>query len=249
MAGAKPEIIMVRALFVARGKGRNTMKKKFGTKQLTTMAMLIALAYIVVVICHFVMPPIVEQPPLKLDLKDSIVVMAGFMLGPVPALIISVIVSVIEMLTISTTGPIGLIMNVLSTCAFACTASFIYKRLHTKNGAVISLLCGVVVMVIAMLLWNYIVTPMYQGVPREIVAKMLLPTFLPFNAIKGGVNMAITLLIYKPLSSALKKSGLLPADAAAKSAGKQKLSAGIYILGAVLLISCVLFALALAKVI
>lgn len=225
-------------------------KKKFGTKQLTVMAMMIAMAYIVVFICHFVMPPLVEQPPLKLDLKDTIVVMAGFMLGPVPALCISIVVSFIEMITISSTGPIGLLMNVLSTCAFACTASFLYKKIHTKNGAIISLLCGTAVMVVAMILWNYIVTPLYQGVPRPVVAKLLVPVFLPFNAIKGGVNMAITLLVYKPLSTALRKSRLLSDGAApAKTEGKQKLSAGIYILGAVLLISCVLFSLALAKVI
>lgn len=225
-------------------------KRKFGTKQLTVMAMMIAMAYIVVFICHFVMPPLVEQPPLKLDLKDAIVVMAGFMLGPVPALCISIVVSFIEMITISSTGPIGLLMNVLSTCAFACTASFLYKKIHTKNGAVISLLCGTAVMVAAMILWNYIVTPLYQGVPRPVVAKLLVPVFLPFNAIKGGVNMAITLLVYKPLSTALRRSRLLPDGAApAKTEGRQKLSVGIYILGAVLLISCVLFSLALAKVI
>ena len=85
-------------------------KKKFGTRQLTVMAMMAAIAFVVVVICHFVMPPIVEQPPLKLDLKDTIIVMAGFMLGPLPAFCISVVVSLIEMLTVSTTGPIGLLM-------------------------------------------------------------------------------------------------------------------------------------------
>ncbi len=224
-------------------------KKKFGTRQLTVMAMMTAIAFVVTLICHYVMPPIVEQPPLKLDLKDSIVVMAGFMLGPLPALCITVVVSVIEMLTISSTGPIGLLMNVISTCAFACVASFVYKKVHNKNGAVIALIIGVVAMVVAMLLWNYIATPMYTGAPRAVVAKMLPTVFLPFNAIKGGINMAVTLLIYKPLSLALKKSNLLPSGAAAPAGGKRKLSVGIYILGIVLLVSCVLFALALAKVI
>ena len=223
-------------------------KKKFGTRQLTVMAMMAAIAFVVVVICHFVMPPIVEQPPLKLDLKDTIIVMAGFMLGPLPAFCISVVVSLIEMLTVSTTGPIGLLMNVLSTCAFACTASFVYKRMHNKYGAVVALLIGIVVQVAVMLLWNYIVTPIWQGAPRAVVAKMLVPVFLPFNAIKGGLNMALTLLIYKPISMALRKSNLLPSDGAA-AAKKGKLSIGIYILGVVLLVSCVLFALALAKVI
>ena len=43
------------------------------------------------------------------------------------------------MFTVSDTGPIGCIMNVLATCAFCCTAAFVYKKFHTRKGAVIGL--------------------------------------------------------------------------------------------------------------
>ena len=33
-------------------------------------------------------------------------------------------------------------MNALATCAFCCTASFVYKKIHTKKGAVIGLALG-----------------------------------------------------------------------------------------------------------
>ena len=224
-------------------------ERKFGIRQITILAMFAAMAYVVALVCHFVMPPLVETPPLKLDLKDAVIVMAGMLFGPLPALIVSTIVSLLEMLTVSTTGPIGLLMNILSTCSFACTAGFIYKRKRTKGGAVLALTLGVVAMILAMLLWNYIVTPLYTGAPREAVAGMLLPVFLPFNAVKGGLNMALTLLIYKPLVSALRKIRPSSAPAGAESGEKHKISVGIYILGAVLLITSVLFALALAKVI
>ena len=65
-------------------------------------------------------------------------------------------------------------------------------------------------MVLLMLLWNYLIAPIYMGLPREELAKLLLPVFLPFNLIKGGINAAITFLVHKPVISALKRSHLLP---------------------------------------
>ena len=61
-----------------------------------------------------------------------------------------------------------------------------------------------------MLLWNYLITPIYQKVPRDVVAAMLPTVFLPFNLVKGGLNMAITLLLYKPVVTALRKARLAP---------------------------------------
>lgn len=64
-------------------------------------------------------------------------------------------------------------------------------------------------MTIIMLLWNYLITPIYMGYPREAVAELLLPAFLPFNLLKGGLNTALTLLIYKPIVQALRKANLV----------------------------------------
>lgn len=40
------------------------------------------------------------------------------------------------------------------------------------------------------------------------VEKLLVPSILPFNFVKGGFNTALTLLIYKPASNVLKHTGL-----------------------------------------
>ena len=48
-----------------------------------------------------------------------------------------------------------------------------------------------------------------MGVPRDVVAKMLLPTFLPFNLLKGGMNAALAMLLYKPLVTALRRLHLM----------------------------------------
>ncbi len=54
-----------------------------------------------------------------------------------------------------------------------------------------------------------LITPIYMGYPREAVAELLLPVFLPFNLFKDGLNAASTFLLYKPVVSALMKSGYI----------------------------------------
>lgn len=207
------------------------------TKRLTTMAMLCALAFIAVVLFRI---PIVLF--LKYDPKDVIIAIGGFIYGPVPAFIIALLVSFVEMVSISGTGPWGMIMNVLSSSAFACTAAYIYKKDRTMKGAVTGLLVGVALMVSAMLLWNYIVTPIYLGYPREAVAQMLLPYFLPFNLLKGGLNAAITMLLYKPIVQGLRRANLVPAG---DHKQEGKFNAGMLLIAVLIIINCVLVMLIL----
>ena len=134
-------------------------------------------------------------------------------------------------------------MNVLSTCAFVCTASFVYKKKHTAKGAALGLLLGVAVQVATMLLWNYLVTPFYMGVARQEVVALLLPAFLPFNLLKGGLNAAITLLLYKPVVNALRRAGLAPPSQASQAKGKR--NTGLFLVALLVLVSCILLALVL----
>ena len=161
------------------------MKSK--TQKITTIAMLCAIAYIVTAVGRI---PVVLF--LKYDPSDVIVTLGGLIWGPMTSLIVSVIVAVTEMMTISDTGIIGCVMNIVSTCSFACTASAVYKKKRTLSGAVTGLVSGYAVMTTVMMIWNYSVTPLYMGYPREAVAELLLPAFLPYNLLKGGLNTGIT---------------------------------------------------------
>ena len=174
------------------------------TKKLTILAMLAALSYVVMFVGRI---PMVMF--LKYDPKDVIITIGGFIYGPMASAAISIVVSLVEMFTASDTGFYGLIMNIVSTCSFACTASFIYKKKHTLFGAVIGLVAGWLFSTAVMLLWNYFITPYYMGQPQEAVAAMLLPVFLPFNLRKGGLNAAITMLLYKPVVRTLRKMNLI----------------------------------------
>ncbi len=210
---------------------------KLSVKKMVLVAMLAAIAYIIVFVVRI---PVVLF--LKYEPKDVVITIGAFLLGPWAAVACSFIVSLLEMFTIgSDTGPVGALMNLLSTCCFSCTAAFIYKKKHTLSGAVLGLAAGSAVMVCAMLLWNWLITPLYMGVDRETVQAMLIPTFLPFNALKAGLNTALTLALYKPLVTALRRTGLV--ESQPKPKGKSKW--GIYVLSGVLLATCVLLWLAL----
>ena len=184
---------------------------------------------------------------LQMDVKDTVVCIGGFLFGPLSAAIISIVVALVEMFTVSDTGPIGLVMNVLATCSFCCTASWVYKRNHTKKGAVLGLSAGLIFMVIVMLLWNYLITPLYMGIPRETVAGMLPTVFLPFNLVKGGLNMALILVLYKPVVTALRKARLVPERENTQSG--DRFDAGFLLFSLALLATFVTFALVLAGVI
>ncbi len=193
--------------------------RKLNTKTLAVCAMLCAMAYALTAVSHFLLPPLLPAAAwLKYDPKDDILAIGGLLLGPAPALLVTLVTSFLEMLTFSETGWIGLVMNVVQSAAFILPASLLYSRRRTLASAVTGLLSGVVFMTGMMLLWNAFLTPLYMGAPRDAVIAMLVPVFLPFNAIKGGLNAAITLLLYKPLTRALRAAKLLPAG----TSGKQK---------------------------
>lgn len=209
-------------------------ESKNSTRRLTLMAMLAAMAYVAMLITR-PLPNVAGF--LSYDLKDVVIVIAGFMLGPVPATVITVVVSLIEMVTVSSTGLIGLVMNVLATCAFALPPAVLYRRNKSMRSAAAGLALGVVLMTALMLAWNYIITPLYMAVPRSVVAGMLLPTFLPFNLVKGGLNAGITMLIYKPVTSALRRANLLTDSGSAAPAHRFSLPATL--VSAFVIVTCV----------
>ena len=165
------------------------------------LSMLSALAFVSVM---FIKIPIMPSAPfLKFDLKDCIIIIGGLIYGPFSAFAVSLVVGLLQLMLIGENGIIGFLMNLLSSTAFVCTASAIYKIRRTKAGLITGLLLGVALMVISMLVWNYIITPLYMGIPREAIVPMLWTIFLPFNLLKGGINMIITLLYQRPLFAAL----------------------------------------------
>ncbi len=176
------------------------------TKKLTTLGILGAMSVLLAMLIHF---PIFPQAAfLEYDPADIPIFIAAFMLGPVSGLALTLVVSVVQGISVSaSSGVIGMIMHFLSTGAFVLVAGNIYRINRTKKGAVISLAAGVLTMAAVMTLWNIIFTPIFMKVPRQAVLGLLLPVIIPFNFIKAGVNAVVTLLIYKKISNFV--SGLI----------------------------------------
>ena len=223
-----------------------TARPRVSIKTLAILAMLGAISYVVMWLSKLI-PPVLGF--LQLDLKDTIICIGGFVFGPMAAAVISLLVSAVEFFTVSHTGPIGCVMNMLATTAFCCTASYIYKKKHTRGGAVLGLSLGIVVLTAVMLLWNYLITPLYMpGFTREQIAAMLPTVFLPFNLLKGGLNMALILVIYKPVVNALRRIHLISESAAPVQEPRRK-NAGFMLFAFALLATMVASVLVMVGII
>ena len=207
------------------------------TRKLTTIGMLCAVTYVMMAVGRI---PVVLF--LKYDPSDVIVTLGGLIWGPMTSCIVSIVVASVEMVTVSSTGILGCIMNIVQTVSFACTASAIYRKKRTMSGAVIGLSAGCITSVLLMMLWNYLITPLYMGYSREAVAELLLPVFLPFNLLKSVLNAALTFVLYKPVITALRKGGY--AAMPEKESRRQKRN-GMTLLAVLLIVTCVLIILAM----
>ena len=187
---------------------------KTNYKKIASIAMLSAFAFLARLVFK------IPVSFLTFDIKDTVIALGGLVFGPVSGIIIALLVSLIEMI-ISETGPIGFVMNFVSSAFFAGTAALIYKYKRTFNGAIIGLFSSVGVTTAAMLAMNVLLTPIYQGVPRKVVISMLPTLFLPFNFAKTLLNAAIVLLIYKPVVNALRKAKIIEGKAMDTKFGKQ----------------------------
>lgn len=183
-------------------------KTKYDVKTLTAMAMLTAMAYAVMAVCKFI--PKVEHF-LSLDAIDAVIGIGGFLFGPVAAVMMIVVEAFLEAITLSTTGWYGFLMNVLSTTLLVCPAVYIYQRRGKTSGAAIGLTVGVICRLAGMIVFNYFITPLFVG-SREMVIQMM-PVICSFNLVKGILNAALLMILYPPVSAALRRVGLVAPSA------------------------------------
>ena len=172
-------------------------------KKMTAVAMFCALAYACT--CLIKVPVMF----LTLDVKDSLIILCSLLFGPLAGLFIAIAVPLLEFITISETGVYGLIMNLLSSITFAMVTGVIYRYKKSLMGAIVGLLSGVFAVTAVMMLANLLVTPHFMGTTMDAVASMIPTILLPFNLTKALLNAAIVLLLYKPLSTVLKRIGFL----------------------------------------
>ena len=173
-------------------------------RRVVLVALFGALAYVLMILIHF------PVSFLTLDIKDVFITLCGLYFGPLSALTLSVLVPLLEFMTVSDTGVYGLIMNFLGSATFSVTASLIYKYKKSFLGAIIGLCAAVVAMVAVMLTFNLLITPLFMKTTVDVVRTLIPTLLLPFNAVKGVFNAALVLFLYKPISSVMQRMGAIP---------------------------------------
>ncbi len=189
------------------------------TKRITYTALFAAIATVVM---YFEFPLPFMPPFLKVDLSGAVTMIAGFMFGPLPAILVTAIKDIIHAFS-TTTGGVGELADFLVTSSFAVTAAVIYRRKHTRRGALIACLSAIAVMtVVGMLANKFLLIPFYsQVMPIDAIVSACaavnplignIDTYIlfgagPFNLIKGGILSLITFLLYKRLSFFIKHYG------------------------------------------
>ncbi|MBE6689114.1 MAG: ECF transporter S component [Ruminococcaceae bacterium] len=181
--------------------------KKINTKNITVLGVLTALSVVLVMLLHF--PLIPTAAFLEYDPADIPIYIVTFLYGPASGLIITIVVSIIQGITVSSSsGLYGILMHIISTGAFVLTSGIIY-HLSKKNlfSMTYSLVAGVIITTAVMIPANLIITPYFMGTPVDMVKSMLLPAIIPFNLLKQCINSAVTALVYIPVTKAVCKRG------------------------------------------
>lgn len=158
----------------------------------------------------------------KLDLSEVVILMGGFAMGPIAAVIIELLKNLIKILLNGTaTAFVGEFANFLIGCALVVPASIIYKYKKSFKGAIISLVIGTLTLALVGSLTNYFVLiPAYSEFYHMELDKIVsagtsvnplvsdLKTLIvfavaPFNLVKGLLCSLLNLLLYKRVSKPL----------------------------------------------
>ena len=181
-------------------------------RHLATMAVLTATSIVLFLV--FRTPIFPAVPFLVYEAADVGLLVAGFALGPLAGLVCTAVVCVLQAPLHPEGGWFGAVMHFVSSGALVGVSSIIYSRFKSRAGAYWALLAGTAAMVGVMIPANLILTPRFYHIPTSAVV-CLLGWIVAFNAVKAGINAAITAAIYKPLSRLIK--GTSPDNAAAPS--------------------------------
>ena len=166
----------------------------WSTRRIAILAMLCAATEICTFVLQFPILPSVTF--LKYDPSGIIALIAGIAYGPAAGAVVSVLPYLVHLATES--GIYGTIMAILATLSMVLPASLIiHEHATSVKGAIPGLIVGGIVSVVACILGNLVVTPLYTGMSIDAVAGLIIPALLPFNALKVIINGVVTTLLLR----------------------------------------------------
>lgn len=171
--------------------------------KLAKMAMLVAISIVLVMVVHFPIFPAVAF--MEYDPADIPILIGTFAFGPGAGVLLTVVVSLLQGLTVSAgSGAYGIIMHIIATTTLATVAGIAYRKHKTKKTAIVGLVLGTAAMAVVMFFANMVITPLFVGMPLSAVMK-LMPFIIAFNVVKAGINSAVTFILYKRISPFLHR--------------------------------------------
>lgn len=222
-------LLMVGVFAIARGSEVLIEKKtdvkftseKTKVNKTVIMAMLSAIA---VILMYFDFPiPFIAPGFYKIDFSEIPVLIGSFMLGPCAGVIIEAVKVILHFcMKGTTTAFVGDFANFILGCMYVVPAAIIYHTKKTRKMAMISLIAGGVILVIAGMLLNaWYLLPKYSelyGIPLDVLIAMgtkvnasitdvfsfVALAVAPFNIIKALIDGIVTVILYKYLSHQLK---------------------------------------------
>lgn len=197
-------------------------KGKINARTIAQIGMLGAVALVLML---FEIPLPFAPSFYKIDFSEVPVLIGSFAMGPVAGVLIELVKILLKLLTIgSTTAGVGDVANFLIGISFCLPAAFIYRKMHSKKGAIIGMAAGTIFMTLVGCFLNaYVLLPTYAKafqMPIDALVAMgtavnghitSLFTFVafavaPFNLLKGVLVSLVVALIYKKISPILKQS-------------------------------------------
>lgn len=152
-------------------------------------------------------------PFLKVDFSGVFAMVAGFSLGPVAAVIVTVLKELIYILPFSQTAGTGELANILITLPYVLIPTIIYKKRKGIKSVLISLSIACVIQAIWSFPVNYLITfPIYgqyffhyetwaEGMQFYLSVWYWV---VLFNFVKVVIVSVATLLLYKSISRLIK---------------------------------------------
>lgn len=201
------------------GESKSVRKKSFGERmkeyftatRISFLAVFTALAFILrLPWFEFYIIPAVSF--LKIDFSGVFVMIAGFALGPVAGIVVSVLKEILYGVAFSQTVGVGEAANVLIMLPYILIPTICYKKFKGIKAVLITLAAGSVIQVIWSVPVNYLLTfpfylNLYAGMPWTDGMSFYLSVWywaVLFNFVKTVLISAVTLIIYKPLSKLIK---------------------------------------------
>ena len=206
-----------------------TARTNHNIKKMVVLALFCAFAYVTMYVLR------IKVSFLTFDAKDAVTAIAGLAFGPLASLTISLLVALLELITVSETGLYGRIMNFGSSAVFSCVIATIYKYKKDLIGAVVGLVCSVFAVTTTMLCMNLLVTPLFMKTNVQTVIALLPTLILPFNLTKAVLNASLVLVLYKPVSAVLKSAHVLPRSERDMANGHRFGNVWIWLVGVLLI--------------